>query len=125
MTNADGANDRRTLRGTSATMRVILLLLAVALSAADLPPFRETIITNNLRMGYQIVVADLNRDGRPDLIVVDERATDLAWYENPTWERHVLVKDVPRTINLDVYDYDGDGVPEIAMGVNFVIVKYM
>ena len=119
MTNADGANDRRTLRGTSATMRVILLLLAVALSAADLPPFRETIITNNLRMGYQIVVADLNRDGRPDLIVVDERATDLAWYENPTWERHVLVKDVPRTINLDVYDYDGDGVPEIAMGHNF------
>jgi hypothetical protein len=45
--------------------------------------------------------------------------TELTWLENPTWERHVIVKDVPRTINLDVYDYDGCGIPEIAMGHNF------
>ena len=51
--------------------------------------------------------------------MVDERGTELAWFENPTWERHVIVRDVPRTINLDVYDYDGDGIPEIAMGHNF------
>ncbi|HYW45801.1 MAG TPA: FG-GAP and VCBS repeat-containing protein [Bryobacteraceae bacterium] len=100
-------------------MRFFLLLAAVALPAADLPRFRETTITSSLKAGYQIVVADLNHDGKPDLIVVDERATDLAWYENPTWERHVIVNDVPRTINLDVYDYDGDGIPEIAMGHHF------
>jgi hypothetical protein len=29
---------------------------------------------------------------------------------------------VPRTINLDVYDYDGCGIPEIAMGHNFETV---
>ena len=73
-------------------------------------------------MGYQLVAADLNRDGRPDLIAVDERGTELAWYENPTWERHIIIKDVPRTINLDLYDYDGDGIPEIAMGHNFETV---
>jgi hypothetical protein len=84
-----------------------------------LPPFHETTISKDLKMGYQLVAADLNRDGKPDLIVVDERATELAWYENPTWQRHVLIKDVPRTINLDVNDYDGDGIPEIAMGHNF------
>lgn len=94
------------------------LMIAPA-TAADLPDFRETTITSSLKMGYQLVVADLNRDGKPDLIVVDERGTELAWYENPSWERHVLIKDVPRTINLDVYDYDGDGIPEIAMGHNF------
>lgn len=49
------------------------------------------------------VVADLNRDGRPDLIAVDERGDELAWFENPTWERHVIVRNAPRTINLDVY----------------------
>src|SRR5437588_10203772 len=101
---------------------VLSFLLATALLAADLPQFRQTTITDSLHMGYQLVVADLNRDGRPDLIVVDERATELAWFENPTWERHVLIKDVPRTINLDTYDYDGDGIPEIAMGHNFETV---
>ena len=96
-----------------------LLLVAAALPGADFPQWRDTTITNALTMGYQLVAADLNRDGRPDLIVVDERGTELAWYENPTWERHVIIRDVPRTINLDVYDYDGDGIPEIAMGHNF------
>ena len=101
---------------------VLLLLLAATLPGADLPQWRETTVTDSLEMGYQLVVADLNRDGRPDLIVVDERGTELAWYENPTWQRHVIVKDVPRTINLDVYDYDGDGIPEIAMGYHFETV---
>jgi len=95
------------------------LLLAAALPAAEVPQVHSITIANDLKMGYQLVVADLNRDGKPDLIVVDERATELAWYENPTWQRHVLIRNVPRTINLDVFDYDGDGVPEIAMGHNF------
>ncbi|MFB3829790.1 MAG: FG-GAP repeat domain-containing protein [Bryobacteraceae bacterium] len=81
--------------------------------------FAETIVATGLKLGYQLVAADLNRDGRPDLIAVDERATELAWYENPSWQRHVLIANAPRTINLDVYDYDGDGIPEIAMGHNF------
>jgi FG-GAP-like repeat/FG-GAP repeat len=96
-----------------------LFVLAAALPAADFTQWRATTITDSLKMGYQLVAADLNRDGRPDIIVVDERGTELAWFENPGWERHVIVRDVPRTINLDVYDYDGDGVPEIAMGHNF------
>ncbi len=100
-------------------LRVLLCVAATTLSAADFPQFRETVITDSIKMGYQIVAADLNRDGRPDLIEVDERGTELAWYENPTWQRHVIVSDVPRTINLDVYDYDGDGIPEIAMGYHF------
>ena len=99
--------------------RCLPILLAASLGAAELPQFHETVVTSGLKAGYQLVVADLNRDGRPDLIAVDERGTELAWYENPTWERHVLIKDVPRTLNLDVYDYDGCGVPEIAMGHNF------
>jgi hypothetical protein len=100
-------------------MRLGLILLAAPLVAASLPEYRVTTVASGLKMGYQLVAADLNRDGRPDLIVIDERSTELAWYENPGWQRHVLIRDVPRTINLDVYDIDGDGIPEIAMGHNF------
>ena len=56
----------------------LLLPIAAALIAAELPQWQATTITDSLKMGYQLVVADLNRDGRPDLIEVDERGTELA-----------------------------------------------
>jgi hypothetical protein len=82
----------------------LLLLLAAALSART-PQFETVTITDQLKFGYQLTVCDVNRDGRADLVVVDERATELAWFENPgrrdaAWPRHVLARDVPRTINL-------------------------
>src|SRR5689334_6861380 len=101
---------------------LLLLLCATASSAAELPSFHDVTIADSLKMGYQLVAADLNHDGRTDLIAVDERGTELAWFENPSWQRHVIVANVPRTINLDVYDTDGDGIPEIAMGHNFETV---
>ena len=81
--------------------------------------FTATPIVTGLGMGYQLVVVDLNRDRRLDVIVVDERADTLAWYENPSWQRHVLATDVPRTINLDWHDLDADGIPEIALAHRF------
>ncbi len=83
------------------------------------PRFREEVVTTGLKSGYQLIVTDLSGDGRPDIIVIDERATELAWFENPGWQRHVLAADVPRTINLDVWDWNGDGKPDIAMAHHF------
>jgi hypothetical protein len=100
-------------------MRLAFLLLAALPAVAGVPSFRATDAVTGLKMGYQLVVVDLNKDGRRDLIVVDERSTELAWYENPSWTRHVLAENVPRVINLDATDLNGDGVPEIAMAHGF------
>ena len=42
-------------------------------------------ITTEMQGGYQSVIADLNRDGRPDVIAVSLGLDELAWYENPGW----------------------------------------
>ncbi|MBI5282600.1 MAG: VCBS repeat-containing protein [Candidatus Solibacter usitatus] len=95
------------------------LLSTISAFPAGIPQFRQVVVSSGLKMGYQLVAVDLNNDGRKDLIVIDERSTELAWFENPGWQRHVLAANVPRAINLDCWDYDGDGVPEIAMAHNF------
>jgi hypothetical protein len=75
------------------------------------------VLTRELKFGYQLIAVDLNRDGKKDLIAVDEQAPELAWFENqhPAWSRHVLAVNVPRPLNADCWDVDGDGVPEVVL----------
>src|SRR5262249_2207084 len=53
--------------GWARSLSLTTSFLAVVLNAADLPQFHDLTISTDLKMGYQIVVADLNRDGKPDL----------------------------------------------------------
>src|SRR5450432_3038720 len=91
-----------------------LCLLSLFVWALD----AQTIV-NDLKGGYALVAADMNHDGRMDLIAVASGQPDLVWYENPTWERHVLATGFPHLINAAAYDYDGDGIPEIAVAYEF------
>lgn len=79
----------------------LYLLAALPLAAAD---FAEHTIATGLRGGYQVVVADLNGDGKPDLIALASGLPELVWYENPTWERHVITGGQKRMINCAVVD---------------------
>jgi len=76
-------------------------------------------VAAGLRGGYQVVVADLNRDGKPDLLAVASQLPDLIWFENPTWTKHVIAGSFTQMINAAVYDTDGDGIPEIALASGF------
>ena len=96
-----------------------LLLIRAQVPAQDAPRFREEVISKEVKFGYQLVAVDLNRDGKKDLLAVDEQATEVAWFENPTWARHVLAKDVPRPLNAACADLDGDGIPEVVLAYRF------
>jgi hypothetical protein len=74
-----------------------------------------------LRGGYQVVVADLNKDGKPDIIALASGLPELLWYENPGWQKHVLASGVSQLINAAAYDIDGDGIPEIAVAQGFTM----
>lgn len=80
---------------------MISSLVFLSLLAAD---FKEHVIATDLKGGYQVVAADLNHDGKPDLIAVATQMTELVWYENPTWERHVIASGLTGMINLAISD---------------------
>ncbi len=64
--------------------------------------FSEHTIANDLRGGYHLMAADLNHDGKPDLIALGSGMSELVWYENPTWARHVLAGGLSHMINCTV-----------------------
>jgi hypothetical protein len=107
------------------TRTIIFLLSAASLFAADAAgpvQFRTHVIEANIPGGYSVIVADINHDHRPDVIGMTQRVNELAWYENPTWERHVMVTGMTSMVNLAAADIDGDGIPELAIQNEFSMV---
>ena len=72
--------------------------------------------------GYAVAVADFNNDGRLDVIANSLGVPEVAWHENPTWERHVIVEGRPSIVNQAMADINGDGIPEIAFQSGFAMV---
>lgn len=74
-----------------------------------------------LASGYSVSVADFDGDGDIDVVANSLEVDELAWYENPSWERHVIVSDVPGIVNQAMADIDGDGRPEVAFQSAFAM----
>jgi hypothetical protein len=99
--------------------------LAFALSsfaqAADspTPKFRPQSIDDKIQIGYGVAVADVDGDGKPDILLADK--TQFAWYRNPTWEKFVIAENLTKRDNvcLAAADIDGDGKCELAVGADW------
>ena len=100
-------NDRPFATSRSGRRRILLIaaltVLAVAASKpsmARLVPKRSARaegqfiaheIDTGLTGGYQVVVTDMNHDGKPDILAIASGLHEVDWYENPTWTKHVQI----------------------------------
>jgi hypothetical protein len=101
------------------TLAHLFILLTIGISmvvSRELPQFREHTIATDLKGGYQVIAADLNRDGKPDLIALASDMPELVWYENPGWQRHVIAGSFAKMINLVVLESGGQPFIVLASG---------
>jgi len=88
-----------------------------------LPKFERVVIDDAFPDGYQVEVADVNGDGKPDVVGVG--GGTCAWYVNPSWTKRVVASgsQTPGIISSATADLDGDGVAEIAIAYEFAMDK--
>ncbi len=99
----------------------LVLLMNLGMLAKPPARFQQHPIATDLKGGYQVVAADLNHDGKPDLIAVASGLPELVWFENPGWQRHVLAGGRSRMINLAVADRGRDGISVMALAEDFAM----
>lgn len=97
---------------------LFLLLLALpSLALAEPPAFiwDESEI-DQIEIGYGAQLTDVDGDGLTDIVLADKRT--VQWYQNPSWEKHVIAKNLTLRDNVCVTarDIDGDGKCEVAVG---------
>lgn len=108
---------QKALQHATRTVWLCFALAAVAF-AQPATKFQAHEVATGLRGGYQVVIADMNHDGKPDLIGLASNLTELAWFENPGWQKHVIVSGIRQPINLAVVKADASGVV-IALASDF------
>jgi hypothetical protein len=88
-----------------------------------MPRFERVVIDNAFPGGYQVEVADVNGDGRLDVIGLG--GGTCAWFENPGWTKRVITtaKQTPGIISSATADLDGDGKAEIMIAYEFGLDK--
>src|SRR5476651_953027 len=83
------------------------------------PAFRMQELDEKLGVGYAVLLADVNGDGKKDIVVVDTQR--VLWFENPTWKKHVIIEGGTKSDNvcIDAFDIDGDGQIDFALGADW------
>jgi hypothetical protein len=111
----------------SLTLSAWLCIASAQTFAAEPPEPKFTAVTldDHIQIGYGLAIADVDGDGKPDILLADKK--QFVWYRNPgpekardpgAWKKYLLAENltVDDNVCIAAQDIDGDGKCEIAVG---------
>lgn len=97
-----------------------VLFIAIALTThADSISFVKHTIDADFENGYQVSVADIDSDGKLDMVALATTPSRLVWYRSPAWDRFDVTTKGVANIDMAPYDVDGDGDFDLALASEF------
>jgi len=98
---------------------VAIVALFTSVASGQFPTFKAQEIDRSLKIGYGVIVVDLNADQNPDIVVADKER--VIWFENPSWKLRVITEGTtkPDNVCIDAHDIDGDGQLDLALGAGW------
>jgi len=86
----------------------------------DSPRFVHRELESQFGVGYAVTTADVNQDGKTDIIAINP--TQAVWFENPIWNKHIMMDGLTKKDNvcLAATDIDGDGRIDLALGAEWM-----
>jgi len=90
-------------------------LIATALMAQ----FRMAEIGSGLGVVYAVRLADVNADGKQDIVAIT--GGKVIWYQNPTWQPHVISEKIAPMDHVSIagHDINGDGLLDFALAAEW------
>lgn len=64
---------------------------------------------DTIEIGYGLALRDVDGDGKRDILLADKKT--IQWYQNPSWQKHIIARDLTVRDNVCIAarDIDGDG----------------
>src|SRR5713226_4339294 len=121
MTNSDPGNASNRMNKTLISVASVVGCAPMLCAGAEppMPDFRAVTIDSKIEIGYGVTVADVDGDGKPDILLADKK--QIVWYRNPGWEKFVIAENLTKQDNvcLAAADVNGDGKTEVAVGAEW------
>jgi len=102
------------------TFCAIVFSGTAAACQAEFPDFKTVTLDANIgKVCYAVTVADVDGDGKQDVVAVSER--EVLWYQAPDWKKRTIISDQTENDNVCIapHDIDGDGQVDFALAAGW------